>query len=180
VIFFVMGAGMANVMPPATESVMSTLPRDKAGVGSAVSNTMRQLGGSLGVAVLGSVLAASYRDGMEDTIAGLPEPVRHNAGESIAGTYGVAEALGPAGRVLIDPANAAFVDAMHLAAGVAVAFGVLATIVVLAWLPRRSAAHTAPHGGTGTPVSTPAGANGTGDGAPEPPQAATEPEPARA
>jgi hypothetical protein len=59
--YFVMGAGMANVMPPATESVMSTLPREKAGVGSAVSNTIRQVGGSLGIAVLGSVLASSYR-----------------------------------------------------------------------------------------------------------------------
>jgi hypothetical protein len=142
---------MANVMPPATESVMSTLPREKAGVGSAVSNTIRQLGGSLGVAVLGSVLAASYRGSMGSTVAGLPEAVRHTAGESIAGTYGVASALGAAGRSLIAPANAAFVDAMHLAAGVSAGFGVLATAVVLAWMPRRSAAH-APVPGTG--VST--------------------------
>jgi EmrB/QacA subfamily drug resistance transporter len=148
VLFFIQGAGMANVMPPATESVMSTLPREKAGVGSAVSNTVRQLGGSLGVAVLGSVLAASYRGSMESTVAGLPEAVRHKAGESIAGTYGVAEALGADGRSLIGPANEAFVHAMHLAAGVAAAFAVFATIVVLVWLPRRSAAHVMPRGGT--------------------------------
>jgi Na+/melibiose symporter-like transporter len=154
VLFFVQGAGMANVMPPATESVMSTLPREKAGVGSAVSNTVRQLGGSLGVAVLGSVLAATYRGAMESTVAALPEAVRHKAAESIAGTYGVAEALGQRG--LIEPANEAFVDAMHLAAGVAAAFAVLATVVVLAWLPRRSAAHGSPQGGTGTPVGAPA------------------------
>lgn len=144
VIFFVMGAGMANVMPPATESVMSTLPREKAGVGSAVSNTIRQLGGSLGVAVLGSVLAASYRSSMEDAVAGLPDNVRQAAGESIAGTYGVAGALGPAGQALLEPANAAFVDAMHVAALVAAGFGVFATAVVLAWMPRRSASHEAP------------------------------------
>src|SRR5690349_19083213 len=58
VLAFAQGAGMANVMPPATESIMSTLPREKAGVGSAVSNTVRQVGGALGVAVLGSVLSA--------------------------------------------------------------------------------------------------------------------------
>ena len=52
---------MANVMPPATESIMSALPREKAGVGSAVSNTVRQVAGALGVAVLGSVLAGVYR-----------------------------------------------------------------------------------------------------------------------
>jgi DHA2 family multidrug resistance protein-like MFS transporter len=176
VIFFVMGAGMANVMAPATESVMSTLPREKAGVGSAVSNTIRQLGGSLGVAVLGSVLAASYRDSMADTVATLPEPVRRAAGESIAGAYGVAEAIGPAGQNLIGPANAAFVDAMHLASGVAAVFGVVATIVVLAWMPRRSApvptAAPAPAGqaataaasapvGQAAPAATPAPASST-------------------
>jgi DHA2 family multidrug resistance protein-like MFS transporter len=142
VLFFLMGAGMANVMPPATESVMSTLPREKAGVGSAVSNTIRQLGGSLGIAVLGSVLASAYRTSMEDTVAVLPEPARQAARESIAGTYGVAEAIGPAGRALIEPANAAFIDAMHLAAGLSAVVGVLGTLVVVLWLPRRSGPHT--------------------------------------
>ena len=59
--FLIQGAGMANIMPPATESIMSALPREKAGVGSAVSNTIRQVAGALGVAVLGSVLSAVYR-----------------------------------------------------------------------------------------------------------------------
>jgi EmrB/QacA subfamily drug resistance transporter len=137
--FFVMGTGMANVMPPATESVMSTLPREKAGVGSAVSNTIRQLGGSLGVAVLGSVLASSYRTSMADPVAALPAGVRHAASESVAGTYGVAEALGPAGRALIAPANAAFIDAMHLTALIAGVIGLIGALVVVLWLPRRSA-----------------------------------------
>jgi len=137
--FFVMGAGMANVMPPATESVMSTLPREKAGVGSAVSNTIRQVGGSLGIAVLGSVLASSYRTSMADPVATLPEQVRHAASESVAGTYGVAEALGPAGRALIAPANAAFIDAMHVTAILAAVVGLVGALVVLLWLPRRSA-----------------------------------------
>jgi EmrB/QacA subfamily drug resistance transporter len=137
--FFVMGAGMANVMPPATESVMASLPREKAGVGSAVNNTIRQVGGSLGVAVLGSVLASSYRSAMAGPVSALPEPVRHAASESVAGTYGVAEALGPAGRALITPANAAFIDAMHHTAVFAAAVGLLGVLVVLRWLPRRSA-----------------------------------------
>jgi EmrB/QacA subfamily drug resistance transporter len=137
--FFVMGAGMANVMPPATESVMSSLPREKAGVGSAVSNTIRQVGGSLGIAVLGSVLASSYRSSMAGPVSALPESVRHAASESVAGTYGVAEAAGPAGQALIAPANAAFIDAMHLTAIFSVAVGLLGVLVVLLWLPRRSA-----------------------------------------
>ena len=57
VIFFVQGVAMANIMPPATTAIMEALPREKAGVGSAMSNTVRQVAGALGVAVLGSVLS---------------------------------------------------------------------------------------------------------------------------
>jgi len=155
VIFFVMAAGMANVIPPATESIMSTLPREKAGVGSAVSNTIRQVGGALGVAVLGAVVAAAYREDIEPTVAGLPAAAR----ESVAGTYGVAEALGPAGQRLIGPANEAFVDAMHLASVGSALVALLGVAVALAWLPRRSAPVPAP------PAPTP-------DGAPESPELA--------
>jgi hypothetical protein len=135
---------MANVMPPATESIMSTLPREKAGVGSAVGNTVRQIGGALGVAVLGSILAASYRNRMGDTVAALPEPVRHVARESIAGTYGVADKLGAAGQGLIAPANSAFVDAMHVTSILSAVVAVLGVLVVLAYLPRRSGPVTPP------------------------------------
>ncbi|MGW5673324.1 MFS transporter, partial [Micromonospora sp. NPDC003776] len=93
---FVQGAGMANIMPPATESIMSALPREKAGVGSAVSNTVRQVAGALGVAVLGSVLSAVYRDEVTPALAGLPTPAHDAARESISGAYAVAERLGPA------------------------------------------------------------------------------------
>jgi EmrB/QacA subfamily drug resistance transporter len=57
----IMGLGMANVMAPATESIMGSLPRDKAGVGSAINDTTRQFGGAVGVAVLGSLLSSRYR-----------------------------------------------------------------------------------------------------------------------
>src|SRR6185437_9291254 len=97
----VMGAGMANVMPPATESIMAALPREKAGVGSAVGNTVRQVGGALGVAVLGSVLAAIYRGQVAPSVSGLPTPARAAAEESISGAYGVAGRLGDAGQNLI-------------------------------------------------------------------------------
>ena len=71
---------MANVMPPATESIMSSLPREKAGVGSAVSNTVRQVGGALGVAVLGSVLSAVYRG---RTRGDLGRPARRGPGRGL-------------------------------------------------------------------------------------------------
>lgn len=142
VLGFIQGAGMANVMPPATESIMSSLPREKAGVGSAIGNTVRQIGGALGIAVLGSVLAAVYRTEIADTTAVLPAgAARDAANESISGAYGVAEKIGPAAGGLVDAANGAFVSAMHWAAGGSAIVAVLGVFVVLAWLPRRSAPH---------------------------------------
>lgn len=79
-IFFVQGAGMANVMPPATESVMSALPREKAGAGSAVNNVARQVAVAMGVAVLGSVVASVYRGDLRDRLAALPAGAREAAG----------------------------------------------------------------------------------------------------
>lgn len=136
---FVQGVGMANVLPPALESVMSSLPREKAGVGSAVTNTVRQVASALGIAVLGSIVAAVYRDRMAPAVAGLPEPVRGPATESIAGAYGVAERLGPAGGELVDAANDGFVYAMHWASAIGAVVALLGVLVVLRWLPGRGA-----------------------------------------
>ncbi|MEV0004913.1 MFS transporter [Micromonospora sp. NPDC050980] len=134
---FLQGTGMANIMPPATESIMSSLPREKAGVGSAVSNTVRQVAGALGVAVLGSVLSALYRDQVGPAVSALPGPVRDAARESLSGAYAVADRLGPAAPRLIDAANDSFVSAMHWAAGVSALVAALGVVIVLRWMPGR-------------------------------------------
>jgi MFS transporter, DHA2 family, multidrug resistance protein len=140
VIFFVQGTGMANIMPPATEAIMASLPREKAGVGSAVSNTVRQVAAALGVAVLGSVVSAVYRHDIARSIADLPAPARAAARESISGTYGVASRLGPAGADLVATANRTFVHAMHYAAWGSALAALIGFVVVLAWLPGRGPA----------------------------------------
>jgi MFS family permease len=61
IIMFAMGAGMGVTMAPATTAIMSAVPREKAGAGAAINNTVRQVAGALGVAVLGSILAVVYR-----------------------------------------------------------------------------------------------------------------------
>lgn len=138
-VFFVQGTGMANVMPPATESVMSALPREKAGAGSAVNNVARQVAVAMGVAVLGSVVAQVYRDDLRGDLAALPAGAREAAGQSIESTHAVAGRMGPAGQALIDPANAAFVHAMHTAALAAAVIAFLGAMVVLKWMPGRDA-----------------------------------------
>ncbi|HEX2315491.1 MAG TPA: MFS transporter, partial [Thermomonospora sp.] len=143
VIAFLQGAGMANVMPPATESVMSALPREKAGAGSAINNTARQVAVAMGVAVLGSVVASVYRGEMREPLAGLPaglpEDVRHTAGESIEGTLALVARLGGAGDRLVAPAHEAFVHGMHVAALASAVVAFLGTLLVLRWMPGRPA-----------------------------------------
>jgi EmrB/QacA subfamily drug resistance transporter len=137
-LFFVMGVGMANVMPPATESIMASLPREKAGVGSAISNTIRQVGGALGVAALGAVLTSVYRD---DLVGNVPAVAR----ESIAGAYGVAEQAGASGPALIQNANDAFMSAVHYASIGSTVVAVLGALVAAVWLPgKRPVAAPAP------------------------------------
>ncbi|RJL32558.1 MFS transporter [Bailinhaonella thermotolerans] len=137
VTMFFQGAGMALVMPPATESIMSALPRERAGAGSAVQNVARQVAVALGVAVLGSVVAATYRDRMEPLLGGLPAALRDAAAGSIEGTHAVASRLGPgAGRILAE-ANAAFVDGVHITALVSGTIALLGMLVVWRWMPGR-------------------------------------------
>ncbi|TDC10226.1 DHA2 family efflux MFS transporter permease subunit [Nonomuraea longispora] len=137
IVFFVQGAAMANIMPPATTAIMESLPREKAGVGSAMSNTVRQLAGALGVAVLGSVLSSSYRGEMAPVLAALPADAQHAAGESIMGTMTVAQSMGEQGQALIQPAYAAFVEGMHVTAMVSAVVALLGVVVVARWMPGK-------------------------------------------
>ncbi|MFI6843531.1 DHA2 family efflux MFS transporter permease subunit [Kitasatospora sp. NBC_00085] len=158
VLGFLMGAGMAHVMPPVTVAIMGSLPREKAGAGSAVNNTFRQVGGSLGVAVLGAVLSTVYRDGMADKLDQLPtEALREKAGESLEATLAVADRLGPQGAALIGPANDSFINAMHVVAGLSAGITVVGALFAWFLLPGR------------IPAGGPGGAPG---GAPSPEKAA--------
>ncbi len=139
-LFFVQGAGIGVTMPAATSAVMDVLPRERAGAGSALTNTARQVGVALGVAVLGSILAQSYHQALSPKLAALPAAARGAAGGSIAGTQAVAAQLGAAGRFLLGPANDAFVSAMHVTTIVAAVIALAGAIVVLRWMPGLSAA----------------------------------------
>ncbi|MFH9348401.1 DHA2 family efflux MFS transporter permease subunit [Kitasatospora sp. NPDC017646] len=147
VLGLVMGTGMAHVMPPVTVAIMGSLPREKAGAGSAVNNTFRQVGGSLGVAVLGAVLSTVYRDGMSDTLTHLPEGLRDKAGESLEATLAIADRIpNGAGKALIAPANDAFIHAMHVVASLSVGISLVGALVAWFLLPRRAAAPAGPGG----------------------------------
>ena len=82
----VMAIGFAQILAPATESILGSLPREKAGVGSAMNDTTRQIGGAIGVAVLGSIVASTYRSQMATKLDGkVRAGVVHAASDSVGG-----------------------------------------------------------------------------------------------
>jgi EmrB/QacA subfamily drug resistance transporter len=136
-----MAVGMGLTMAPATESIMGSLPLAKAGVGSAVNDTTRQVGGALGVAIIGSVLASTYGSQVGDAVAGQPLPngVANDAKNSLGFALETASRLGgPAGNALANTARTAFVDGMHQGYLVGAAALILGAIAALIWLPARA------------------------------------------
>jgi EmrB/QacA subfamily drug resistance transporter len=136
---FVLAIGMANVMAPATGAVMSAVPEAKAGVGSAMNDLLRQLGGALGVAVIGSVMNTAYRDRMAGAVSGLPAQAAAAAGDSVGAAVAIAGRLGgPAGQALAGVARSSFVEALATAAIVAAAVAVLTAVFVVRAMPARA------------------------------------------
>jgi len=137
----VLASGMGVAMAPLTSSIMGSIPLGKAGVGSAVNDTTRELGGALGVAVMGSLLQSAY----SAKIAGLdlvPAAARHSAQTSLSNALKSAAKLlqqqdPAAARSLIDGAKQAYVSGMHLALVVAAGVAVLAAALVLRYLPGK-------------------------------------------
>jgi EmrB/QacA subfamily drug resistance transporter len=151
----VMGSGMANVMAPATESVMGSLPREKAGVGSAVNDTTRQMGGAIGVALLGSLMSSRYGTHIDSGLAdsGLSASVLDRIGGNIqAGVSIGRDTGGPLGDQIVTVARDSFMSGMHLAVFVAAGIVALAAVGVFKWLPARA---TAGAGGEAVPVDGP-------------------------
>lgn len=156
-----LAVGMANVMAPATESIMGSLPRAKAGVGSAVNDTTRQVGGALGVALLGSLLASAYRHDVRAGLAGsgAPEGLVDRASSTVQA--GVAAGRGTGGALgdrIVTVAHSSFLSGYHLAVLVAAGITTLGAVGVFLWLPARAA------GPQPEPVETPVDAGTGGDG----------------
>ena len=136
VFFFVLPLGMGNVMAPGTAAVMSALPTAKAGVGSAMNDVNRQVGGALGVAVIGSVSSSAYSSKVESATAGLPEGAAATATDSVGGAAGVAAQL-PAGAAdaLAAASHSAFTDALGLALLVGSGVALAGALLVKRFMP---------------------------------------------
>jgi EmrB/QacA subfamily drug resistance transporter len=119
----VSAAGMGMVTAPSTGAIIVSLPLNKAGVGSAVNDTTRELGGALGVAVMGSLVASLYRGDLPTSA--------HAASTSLgAGLEAAATLPGPAGAALAHAARAAYVHAFDITMLVAVGVALLASALI--------------------------------------------------
>ena len=148
-LLFGLGAGIA--MPAATDLIMSTLPPSRAGVGSAVNDTVREVGGALGVAVIGSVAASSYAanlNGELDRIGGVPADARAALTDNLGAALDVSHRLGANGAEVAEAARHAFVTSMSGSLWVGVGVAALAAVVAFVHLPKRVPAH----GGHAHPV----------------------------
>jgi EmrB/QacA subfamily drug resistance transporter len=136
----IMGAGMGASIVPSTDAVLASVPEAKAGVGSAVNDTARQVGFALGVGILGSAMSTVYGAQMADAAAGLPTVVTDSVG---AAMHIAATLPAPAGAALAAAAQSAFIAGMGLASLTGAGLAVV-TAVLAAWrLPHRDAGHGA-------------------------------------
>jgi len=133
----VMGAGMGLVMAPASTTIMASVPPEQAGAGSAVNDTVREVGGALGVAVIGSLVSGLYGHRVTDLLSThhAPEALTHAASGSVAAADLIGQRLGGVhGSEIVGAAHAAFASAMgggmKLAAVVTLA-GALGCLVAL-------------------------------------------------
>jgi EmrB/QacA subfamily drug resistance transporter len=136
---FFFALAMANVMAPGTGAVMGAVPEAKAGVGSAMNDLLRQLGGAMGVAVIGSVINTVYRDRMTDAVSGLPPAAAGAAHDSVGAAVAIGNQVGgPAGQALAGVARAGFVDALGAAALLAAGVAVVTAVFVARVMPARA------------------------------------------
>ena len=132
-----MVVGMASTMSPLTSLIMSSVPVGRAGVGSAMNDTTRELGGALGVAVLGSVVTSVFTSSLDPELGGLPAAARDEAHSGLAGAISVAGTLGESGPSLADAARSAFVDGVTVSALTAAAVVAITALLARKLLPRN-------------------------------------------
>jgi MFS transporter, DHA2 family, integral membrane protein len=127
-----MGAGMAITAAPATTGIMSAVPQSKAGVASAVNDTTRELGGALGIAVLGTIVSSLYRSRLDLGGLSLPADATREAEASVGQAVTASRQLSNGGgSTLVQRAGDAFTDAFALTAIISATIVVVAAILVL-------------------------------------------------
>ena len=130
------GMGLGMALPSSMNIALGELSAERSGSGSALISAMRQVGGTIGVAVLGTLISSGYSSGLR--LQGLPDSAAAVARKSVTGGVAVAEKLGSA--TLLDNVRAAFVHGMDAMLWTCGAIALVAALIAVAFLPRASAA----------------------------------------
>jgi EmrB/QacA subfamily drug resistance transporter len=133
----ILATGIGICTAPTTSAIMGAVPDEKQGVASAVNDTSREMGGALGIAVAGSILAGRYSHELAPKLAGFPAPVRGPATDSLAKAVQVAGRLGPQGRELADISKTAFLAALHASTIAMAVIVTVAAVLIGIWAPGR-------------------------------------------
>ncbi|HLR83615.1 MAG TPA: MFS transporter, partial [Nocardioidaceae bacterium] len=139
-----LGVGFGSTMAPAMDIALGALEHHKSGVGSAVTQAMRQVAGTFGVAVLGAVLNATYRSGVD--VTGLPSRAADATKDSAEAGVRIADATGS--DALLGSVQHAFADAMTDVLWVCVVVGVIGTAIAALLLPAYTDDHEEPEHAT--------------------------------
>jgi hypothetical protein len=137
----VLGAGLGLTTAPATESIMGSLSADKAGIGSAVNDTTRELGGTLGVAVIGSVFSSVYASSLSGgaVFSALPQQAQDATADSVGAAAVVANQLdGPVATAYLAEVSDAFLSGLSVACLVVAAVATAGSLFALRVLPARA------------------------------------------
>jgi len=143
-VLVIIGAGMGLAIAPATDSIMGAVPPEKAGVGSAMNDTTREIGGALGVAIMGSLTAAAYTSAIvansQFTALQKASPAAANAVKESVGNAAIAAAKFPASvaHAITAAANTAFVDALSQTVVIAAVVALLGAPVAFFFLPAHA------------------------------------------
>ena len=133
----VISSGFGLCTAPTTSAIMSAAPNEKQGVASAVNDATREVGGALGIAMAGSILAGSYSHHVAAGLTAFPEPVRGPASDSLAQALTAADRLGPQGHQLAEISKTAFVEANDASYLVMAAIVGIAALVIPLLAPGR-------------------------------------------
>jgi EmrB/QacA subfamily drug resistance transporter len=144
----VYGLGFGLAAPPATEAIVESLPAEEQGVASAINDLMRELGGAVGIAVIGSAFAATYRNSIDDAATTLPPGLADVIGEAPGIGLGVAGDAGPDAPTIIDAIQQSVNDAFGIAMWASAAATLIGAIYVITRSPSKGTEAAALHART--------------------------------
>ncbi|MEE6175360.1 MFS transporter [Mycobacterium sp. 050134] len=133
----ILSTGIGLCTAPTTSAIMGAVSDEKQGVASAVNDASREMGGALGIAVAGSILAGRYSQELAPELVAFPAPVRGAATDSLAKAVEMADRLGPQGRQLAELSKAAFMASLHASTTALAVLVAVAAVAVGLWAPGR-------------------------------------------